>query len=84
MISTFPVVSGATARTSGSRAIASKATGLLGFDCTTTLKPPDASLVNWPICPENIEANTETSMRMNTTSANIPSVIDVRNRRANG
>ena len=37
-----------------------------------------------PIWPENIDANTETSTRMKTTSANIPSVIDVRKRRASG
>ena len=78
------VASGATARTPGSRASASNATGFVGFDCTTTLKPPDASLVNWPIWPANIAENTDTSTRMKTTSANIPSVIDVRKRRASG
>jgi len=49
VICTFTVVSGATARTPASRAIVSNATGLLGFDCTTTLNPPDASRVNSPI-----------------------------------
>src|SRR3954454_23473296 len=80
-----PVVeTGATLRTPVSRASASYGTGFAGLDWTTTLNPPDASRVNVPICPENIAANTDTTTRMNTTSANIPSVIDVRNRLANG
>ncbi len=46
MICTLVVASGATARTSAARASSVNATGLLGFDCTTTLNPPDASRVN--------------------------------------
>ena len=49
-----------------------------------TLNPPDASRVNWPSWPENIDPITDTYTRMNTTSANMPSVIEVRKRRASG